>query len=780
MAKRPTITTIAQGFGSTNQLNTNFENIRDKFDDVVSRDGSTPNTMEADFDMNSNDILNAKDISTSRLYIGGQLVTTSATTVNVAVAADFTSVSALVASTEDYTDRTAGEYVRVLPEGYIYEVAASGATDHHLTTTGGVKLYVQPTDGVYSLNAFNPAANGTTDDTTVVQTALDAAAGATLKLAANTTYLVYAMKVSADTCIDFNGSTFKKRPAVSPSDDDDLDAWVGSPGVFATSGVYRPMFFLNGDNITFKNGTLNNDRASETIALGQTGGSALGRADRNFILGDESAAALDKLTILDMEFQNALGYGISVLGVKEVTVRGCKESGAYGPFANLSNTALATDGRLTFINNDIGESSPRSSVNVPNCFVFDSFDFGIISGNKFDGTSKVLSTVTSNIPDGGKVQNILNLNVSNNVFLDSGIKHAAGVGFAGESLIIQGNSFLITTGFPGVGGVTGGGQSSYNHTLCNNNIFQNCELVLENSPNGMIVSNNIVNILEEMNSGGTWEFFGLVNNASTATGYVHFINNHIDMGGFAGHVALREVNPFGTLKVLGGYITGCDSVWLNSASGTHDADRIIFENVDLSGNRSMGRFRFNTINCVLFRNCIIHAMDSTAPTNHGGSVYTGRGSFHCGSGGTWGQLMLIDNQFLDTTNDFKWEFEGSSTITEFVVKNNYWLSDEVGLSFDGNTVTQTISYAHVVDNVFGNTFQWSTNHTISGAVIRNNDFKAGSFTNDPSGYEGVSITGRTETTVGAAGGASALPATPSGYVIFDNDGSDKKMPYYDS
>jgi hypothetical protein len=59
MAKKPTITTITSGYASTTQLNNNFEALRDSLDNTVSRDGSSPNSMSADLDMNSNDILNA-------------------------------------------------------------------------------------------------------------------------------------------------------------------------------------------------------------------------------------------------------------------------------------------------------------------------------------------------------------------------------------------------------------------------------------------------------------------------------------------------------------------------------------------------------------------------------------------------------------------------------------------------------------------------------------------------------------------------------------------------
>jgi len=58
MAKKPNITTVTSGYQANTALNQNFTNIRDQFDNVLSLDGSTPNAMLADFDMNNNRILN--------------------------------------------------------------------------------------------------------------------------------------------------------------------------------------------------------------------------------------------------------------------------------------------------------------------------------------------------------------------------------------------------------------------------------------------------------------------------------------------------------------------------------------------------------------------------------------------------------------------------------------------------------------------------------------------------------------------------------------------------
>lgn len=60
---------------------------------------------------------------------------------------------------------SAGQYVRTEAEGFSYQVAAAGATDQHVTTAGGVKLYVQAdADGGASIDAFGAVGNGVTDD----------------------------------------------------------------------------------------------------------------------------------------------------------------------------------------------------------------------------------------------------------------------------------------------------------------------------------------------------------------------------------------------------------------------------------------------------------------------------------------------------------------------------------------------------------------------------------------------------------------------------------------
>jgi len=66
MAKQPVVNTISSGYASQSQLNENFSNIQTSFNNTLSLDGSTPNVMQANIDMNNNDIINV-----SGIYVGG-------------------------------------------------------------------------------------------------------------------------------------------------------------------------------------------------------------------------------------------------------------------------------------------------------------------------------------------------------------------------------------------------------------------------------------------------------------------------------------------------------------------------------------------------------------------------------------------------------------------------------------------------------------------------------------------------------------------------------------
>ena len=202
MAKRPDITIVSSGYTSRETLNTNFTNLQEGFDNTLSLDGSTPNAMNTDLDMNSNDLLNVGTASVDALTLGGtdyatvlDAKVTEATTqaTNAASSATSSSSSAseaaasatsaaesaatlsqystenifrtatllLADSERDYTDTAEGDYFFVTEGDYLYKVAASSATDNHIETAGGLKLYVQPKGEYrYVVEAFGIAEDG--------------------------------------------------------------------------------------------------------------------------------------------------------------------------------------------------------------------------------------------------------------------------------------------------------------------------------------------------------------------------------------------------------------------------------------------------------------------------------------------------------------------------------------------------------------------------------------------------------------------------------------------
>jgi hypothetical protein len=91
---------------------------------------------------------------------------------------DFESVTSLLADTvlsyagTGTEKAVAGNTVVTRSEGFAYKVALQGATDEHVTTAGGVKLYVLPGDVGYNVKAFGAVGDGITDDTATIQDAV--------------------------------------------------------------------------------------------------------------------------------------------------------------------------------------------------------------------------------------------------------------------------------------------------------------------------------------------------------------------------------------------------------------------------------------------------------------------------------------------------------------------------------------------------------------------------------------------------------------------------------
>lgn len=188
----------------TTTLNANFDLIEAAFQEALGRGGDTPNSMSADLDLNSNDILNVASLSTTSMTLGGSPVTLNniSTLSNDSVAtasiqdgavtepklssnsvnsskktaatvakdegfdtvADFISDTGLTYTTSQSGTVSSGDII--LAGGYRLQVVASGASDNHLANSNGtpVKVKVLKRNNTWPMLAFNPNADGTTDD----------------------------------------------------------------------------------------------------------------------------------------------------------------------------------------------------------------------------------------------------------------------------------------------------------------------------------------------------------------------------------------------------------------------------------------------------------------------------------------------------------------------------------------------------------------------------------------------------------------------------------------
>lgn len=179
-------------------------------------------------------------------------------------------VTALLADTAlTYTTGTpssvaSGEYVRTRAEGFSYEVAASDATDEHVTTAGGVKLYVLPVNsGVYPAAAFGGFTTsllaGKVANTTAINAAIakaSAAGGGVVVLPAGTFYAENVVLLS-DVTVEGVGTILLQDPATGLDNSDYPYIFAANIGTGGTTDPADNLKNITVRGITFKRETRN-------------------------------------------------------------------------------------------------------------------------------------------------------------------------------------------------------------------------------------------------------------------------------------------------------------------------------------------------------------------------------------------------------------------------------------------------------------------------------------------------------------------------------------------
>lgn len=163
MSKKPTVTSITSGYASNTQLNNNFTALRDSFDNTLSRDGSTPNSMSADIDLNNNDLLNGRDVSVQSLTINGTIVNPTGLTASGAsiVTDDFTGNGSTKTFTLSYAPQIK-DHTGVYIDG-VYQNKAG----YSVTATALTFDTAPPLNSAIEVQVFRSLLTGTTPATNV-------------------------------------------------------------------------------------------------------------------------------------------------------------------------------------------------------------------------------------------------------------------------------------------------------------------------------------------------------------------------------------------------------------------------------------------------------------------------------------------------------------------------------------------------------------------------------------------------------------------------------------
>lgn len=87
-------------------------------------------------------------------------------------------MAALLADTRPASLFPEGMILSTRADAFVFRVAPATASDHHLTTAGGLKLHVLPGADGFDLRAFGASGDGLSDDSAAMEKALDAAQAA--------------------------------------------------------------------------------------------------------------------------------------------------------------------------------------------------------------------------------------------------------------------------------------------------------------------------------------------------------------------------------------------------------------------------------------------------------------------------------------------------------------------------------------------------------------------------------------------------------------------------
>ena len=660
-------------------------------------------------------------------------------------------------------------------------------SENGVTVPGAVPRLISDGFGDYvSVKDFGAVGDGVTDDTAAIQAALNAAAGKTLYFPDSSTYLVYALKVAGETTVDLGAATLLKRPATSV--DQTVKEFTGDPVVFWVGGFQgAPLFYLTGNNIVIKNGTLDGNRANDTYATGSTwGGSFAADSNRAGILGATGAiSSCQNLTVSSVNFINFVGVGINLAMTGNVVVEKCFEQNAGNMFANISGfnglDVNIHSGELIFQENSC--SGNRVFNNVPNTFVLDRKQKTFILANTLDETGAVTS-------GGCKTQDTYNTVVSNNIFIGTYIKPQSAPTFIGDSLLISNNTFKTSNPSTHVAGVLMG-YHAVKSLVVSGNTLTNGLIEVERGSTSTSITNNSIRwdvaptLETPVISGGN-------NYYPSLAGSCNIANNTIDLGGLDRVYFFYPASDLGTTTISNNVVQGADTLWYFNLTGAPDtSNEIIITNNTFIKCRAIGRINIgNPFDSLIIKGNSFLNASSTAPTPWIGSANRNIYIVFTSSSYTLNTLSIESNfwdaSYGNLSNSYvAINTSAGVTVSNFIFSKNImnFANASNGISVILTDSAINLTNVYVYDNNCVGDITFPSSAVITNTYIGNNSsiYFAGAYRGiNNLSKKIVDINGTLSTTVGTAGGASALPATPLGYASAVINGTVVKIPYYNA
>ena len=333
MAKKPTVTTITTGYSSADTLNENFEALRDGFDNTLSLDGSTPNAMGADLDLNGNNIIGAAGLLVNGTNYLAEVEAAKAAALVAQAAAELAETNAETAETNAGVSETAAASSATAAatsetNAGASETASSGsATASATSATNSATSASQAaaSASAASTSETNAATSETNAATSEANSATSATESETAKIAAE------AAKDAALAALDSFDDRYLGATASDPTLDNDGNALVAGALYYNTTSdvmkVYEGSVWvaayasLAGALLTTNNLS---DLASVSSARTNLG---LGAADNptfagltttsDVLFGDNDAAIFGATNNLEID-ADSLSSRIAATGLLEI------------------------------------------------------------------------------------------------------------------------------------------------------------------------------------------------------------------------------------------------------------------------------------------------------------------------------------------------------------------------------------------------------------------------------------------------------------------------------